>query len=127
MNNLVMEILISCLILTLLLAFMPLFRGSTDLAVQGALLSFGVQDDEFDTLPPGTLEGIDVAGAIQYYSNHPDIPVHLITSAGSKTYLDTTLETDPFPYDFSFDALFATQLISENLEIQEIYFEQLED
>lgn len=90
-------------------------------------MSFSPPQSGPEVLPPGVLEGIDVAGAIQYYSSRPDIPIHLVTVYGSKTYTDTTLETDPYPYDFSYAALFMTHIVSENLEIQEITFEKMED
>lgn len=128
MNNLVAEVLISALVLSLILAFIPLMGGSLDLLAGAAELSFSSEEPSSGQLPhEDFLRGVDVSAVIRHYQPDPSVVVLLEVPGGSKEYRDTTLEDDPFPYTFSYDALFETRIHSENRTIREIHFILRED
>jgi len=123
MNNLVAEVLISALVLSLILAFVPVMGGSLDLLAGAAELTFSPEEPPSGEIPPEDyLRGVDVSAVIRHYQSDPSVVVRLEVPAGSREYRDTSLEADPFPYPFSYDSLFETRIHSENRTIREIHF-----
>lgn len=124
MNQVMTEVLLTCVILSLLICAMPLYHGTLDLMAASAreLLT--------ETELPAVLAdtpayGADVLAIVDYYAQTPDIAVTIRTPYGEKTYTTGTFAEDPCPWPmepdqpFLMDVSYAGHRLTSVLFIQE--------
>ncbi|QRN85590.1 hypothetical protein JR334_11675 [Clostridia bacterium] len=126
MNQLVAEILITCIILSLIICCIPLYRQSMEML--GSLASLSLAENQFPTFLPDTQAyGADVISLIDYYAENEAVSIVLDSSYGQKTYIDTTYEENPYTYPFTLEQRFLMDVTYESKKVTSIHFILQED
>lgn len=126
MNQLVAEILISCIILSLIACCIPIYHQSMEML--GEVASRYLAEDDFPVfLPDSQAYGADVIALIDYYAGNLEVSVSIDSDYGLKTYLDTTYEEDPYPYPFELEQMFLMDVTYTSKRISSIHFNLQED
>lgn len=126
MNQLVAEILISCIVIALLVCCIPLYHQSMDLMSSMAVRTL-TENNFPDFLPDTQAYGADVISLIDYYAENQEVCIVIDSRYGQKTYLDTTYEENPYTYPFTLDQLFLMDVTYSNKRVTSIHFLLQED
>ncbi len=121
MSELLSEILISIVILSLIALCLPLYHQTIDL--MGELAQSSLEEDgNSDYLLMSQPTFACVAALIETYSANADITIYLHSSRGSKAYVTTTLAEDPYPLIIANEQLFLMDVLYMSNEIATIHF-----
>jgi hypothetical protein len=126
MNQVVAEILISCIILALIACCIPLYHQSMEML--GDMASRYLAEDDYPVfLPDSQAYGADVISLINYYAGNREVSVSIFSDYGLKTYQETTYEEDPYPYPFGLEQTFLMDVTYISKRISSIHFDLQED
>lgn len=127
MNQIIAEILIACIIISLLVLCIPLGRHALALMEESAQEALLQKEEGVSFVPSEHATGADVISVVRFYRDFPQIPVTLVTPHGSKTYTETTTEEDPPPYPIGLADLFSVDITYLDRQIESIVFTRMED
>ncbi len=115
MKEMVFEVVVGVVILSLLIGVIGLFRNNMSVIAHSAKNMSDLEKVAADSLIPlekAECYGTDVVAVIRYYSNNPDVEVEVnIKGHGSKSYVTETFDLSewsvPAFYEKKFDVNYA--------------------
>jgi len=106
MKELIFEVIIAILALSLLIVVITVFRGNMDIVGAAAKKVNDVEKVKAESLvqlDKNIVSGSDVISVVRYYSNSPDVEIYAELKGGSLQKYDKT-NVSQIPYDKSFKA-----------------------
>lgn len=121
MPTLVTEILLSCLILSLLIFVIPSFHQASRL-IDEVSGSYAEKVQIPSYLPHDQALGIDVISLIDYYADQPDVSIIVCQGHTCKTYTQGAYAEDPFGLPIELTQMFLMEVDYLDQRITSIHF-----
>lgn len=123
MKELIFEVVIAILILSLLVVVIGVFRGNMDIVGTAAQRVDDVEKVKADSLVPldkNVVLGSDVVSVVRFYNGSPDVEIYVKLGGGvAKRYDNSNISE--IPYDKSFKASYTY----DGKTLKSVFYEEM--